>query len=417
MNNFKSLPRIIIALPITNELDLLPRLLSDISNQVIQPEEVVICVNQPDHWWADANNQHIVKANQESLNLLRKENRFKITLIDRSGSGLGWQGKQCGVGWARKTTMDLIADKASDTDIIVSLDADTSFGAEYLISVAQNLANHPGATGLSVPYYHRLTGTNESLDRAMLRYEIYMRCYAINLWRIGCPYSFTALGSAIAVPVWAYKKIQGMTPQKSGEDFYFLQKLRKYGPLLYWNEEKVYPETRFSERVFFGTGPALIKGVQGNWESYPIYSIAYFNEVKTTYSLFARLYDEDIQTPMTSFLETIFFGGFWKPLRRNSRTVENFIKACHQKVDALRILQYLKWRNQQEPGIAEEQLSEIIALSTQEIEHPAIVPDFQNFSFKFSPISQIDQIRDFLMTWEETFQRKHADNFNHIENK
>ena len=77
--------------------------------------------------------------------------------------------------------------------------------------------------GLAVPYYHKLIG--DATDRLILRYEIYMRCYLINLLRIQNPYAFTALGSAMAVTVRAYRKAGGLTPVKSGEDFYFLQNL------------------------------------------------------------------------------------------------------------------------------------------------------------------------------------------------
>ncbi len=417
MNCSISLPRIYIALPIMNESATMTSLLSDLKSQSIQPEEVVCCVNQPEKWWDDPIKIQTCHQNQVSINILKAEHSIKITVIDRASSGLGWQGKQSGVGWARKMAMDLIASKASSTDIIVSLDADTAFGPDYLLSIARNLTIHPDATGLSIPYYHKFAGNDELLDRAMLRYEIYMRSYAINLWRIGSPYSFTALGSAIAIPVWAYKAIGGMTPKKSGEDFYMLQKLRKYGHLLYWNDEKVYPGTRLSDRVLFGTGPALIKGVQGDWSSYPIYSASHFDEVKVTYNLFARLFDENLQTPMTYFLESIFGSGFWQPLRKNARTAENFVKSCHQKVDALRILQYLRWRNQQEPGIAEERLIETIALSGKEVKSFELLMELNDFSFETSPISKINRIRDFLMKREETFQHNHADNFNNLENK
>lgn len=415
MNNTESLTGIFVAIPIVNELAVLPRLLNDLSNQNILPEEVVFCINQPDEWWNNPEKRHICLDNQNSIKLLRKESRFKIQIIDRSSPGSGWQGKQSGVGWARKTVMDIIAEKAADNDIIVSLDADTTFDREYFQSVARNLSDHPSATGLSVPYYHRLTGIDVALDRAMLRYEIYMRCYAINLWRIGSPFSFSALGSAIAIPLWAYKAIGGITPQKSGEDFYLLQKLRKYGPLLFWNEEKVFPATRFSDRVFFGTGPALIKGSKGDWSSYPIYRTSHFDEVRTTYDLFNRLYEQDFKTPMTNFLEMTFGEGFWQPLRKNARTVENFVKACHQKVDALRILQYLKWRNQQEPAAAEESLAEIITCLVNESGIQMVIPDLKNFSFKSSSLTDINQIRDFLVECEEGFQRNHANNFNQVE--
>jgi hypothetical protein len=407
-----SVPKIYIALPVMNELALLPRLLSDLSNQTLKPEEMVVCINQPDSWWKDPDKRQACQENQDTLDLLIPEHKFKLTLIDRCSPGSGWQGKQSGVGWARKTVMDYIIAKASDEDIIISLDADTTFSPGYLMSVAQNLASHPEATGLSIPYYHKLTGTDGLLDRAMLRYEIYMRCYAINLWRIGSPYSFSALGSAIAIPVWAYKAIGGMTPQKSGEDFYFLQKLRKFGPLLFWNEEKVFPETRLSDRVFFGTGPALIKGIKGEWSSYPIYSMFHFDEVRTTYGLFDQLFVKDISTPMSPFLETIFGQNFWQPLRKNSRTVERFVKACHQKIDALRILQYLKWKNEQYPSIAEEQLYILITWLCIETGLSDALPNLKYFSFDTSSVAHINCIRDFLMMKEESFQRKHADNFN-----
>jgi hypothetical protein len=414
MNSAKSLPKIYIALPVLNELTLLPRILSDLISQTIQPEEVVLCVNQPDNWWSDPDKKQICKANQDCISLITMETRIKINLIDRSSIGLGWQGKHCGVGWARKTTMDLIAQKAADHDIIISLDADTTFGTDYLQSVAKNLIEHPTATGLSIPYYHDLTGEDNTLDRAILRYEIYMRCYSINLLQIGSPYSFTALGSAIAMPVWAYKAIGGITPQKSGEDFYLLQKLRKLGPLLFWNEEKVYPATRLSDRVFFGTGPALIKGLKGDWDSYPIYSLLHFDEVRKTYDLFTHLFREDVQTPMTFFLEIVFGPYFWQPLRKNSRSLKSFVKACHQKIDALRILQYLKWREHQEPGIASERLIEMINRLSTDVEYNKGLPEMNNFSFEKSPIIQVNEIRDFLVRKEETLQRSHTENFKSI---
>jgi hypothetical protein len=189
---------------------------------------------------------------------------------------------------------------------------------------------------------------------AMLRYEIYMRNYNIQLMLINCPYAFTALGSAMVVPVWAYRAIGGMTPKKSGEDFYFLQKLRKYGHLLVWNREKVYPGTRFSDRVFFGTGPAMIRGRAGDWNSYPVYHQPFFNDIKNTFDLFPRLYeDPETPTPLDEFLKKVFGeGNPWKPILTNCRSREQFIRACQQKLDGLRILQYLK-SSQAESGLGD----------------------------------------------------------------
>ncbi len=411
MNQNKTLPGIFIALPIMDELDALPMFLSNLKKQSYPPDEVVVCINQPDNWWDDKEKAQVCRNNQACIRLLEAENDLHIKIIDRSSKGMGWQGKQLGVGWARKTAMDEIARKAGPGDVILSLDADTAFGPEYLGSIAQNLYDHPLATGLSVPYYHELTGMDDTLDRAMLRYEIYMRCYVLNLWRIGNPYSFSALGSAIALPVAAYNSIGGITPQKSGEDFYFLQKLRKFGPLLFWNAEKVFPGNRLSDRVFFGTGPALIKGIKGDWSSYPLYSTTHFDEIAETCSLFERLFEEDIPTPMSAFLETIFGTFFWHPLRKNARTRENFVKACYQKVDALRVLQFLKWRNQQQPGSAESRLKETISLLSDANAPLVRFSGLDHFSFKSSPLAQMNEIRDFLVQQEAHFQFLHFERF------
>jgi hypothetical protein len=93
-------------------------------------------------------------------------------------------------------------------------------------TVAEKLENSKNLLGIAIPYFHPLTGNNVN-DRLILRYEIYMRHYLNNMLEIGNPYAFTAIGSAMAAKVSAYRKVGGLTPVKSGEDFYFIQKLKK----------------------------------------------------------------------------------------------------------------------------------------------------------------------------------------------
>ncbi len=229
--------KIYIALPLMNEFENLSQLISDIRLQTYENVELWACVNQPDSWWEDAKKVLICKNNIKSIEYLNSINDLEINIIDKASKGKGWGTKNFGVGWARKTLMDEIAKKADKNDIIVTLDGDTTFKPNYISSVVKTIQNYPKAVALSVPYYHPLT-RDEETDRNILRYEIYMRYYSLNLWRINNPYNFTALGSAIAVPVWAYKRVRGITPHKSGEDFYFLLKLRKFGDIIQWNSEK-----------------------------------------------------------------------------------------------------------------------------------------------------------------------------------
>ena len=402
-------PKLHIAIPLIDELHNLPALIHDIGQQDYTNFKAYFCVNQPDIWWDDPEKKEVCKRNVESIEYLKNNSNFPCHVIDKCSRGEGWKGKQLGVGWARKTVMDALLAEADENDIIITLDGDTTFNIGYFRSIIDNFQENPDAVGLSVPYYHKLSGS-EAEDKSILRYEIYMRNYAINLWRINCPYHFTALGSAMAVPVKSYKAIGGMSPKKSGEDFYFLQKLTKYGRLMTWNDEKVYPAARFSDRVFFGTGPAMIKGSEGNWESYPIYHHSLFEIVKETYAAFDALFEKNIETPMDGFIKEVFKqDDIWSPLRKNSKTLKQFRRACRDKIDALRILQFLK-QTQQEHDLGNEDCLLDYFKSWQ--------PDILNtleflrkgFTFEELSISQLDTLRNVLVEIEEHYQKT-----NHIE--
>lgn len=403
----KKTPAIFIALPVLCEHENLPAFLNNLQAQDYAGTiNLYVCVNQPDEWWDKPEKIDICLDNANSLEMLTSLQDQDIHIIDRSSKGKGWMGRQHGVGFARREVMQAIIQQANDNDVIISLDADTTFNKSYVSSVVKNLVANPEATALSVPYYHHLTG-NEIADRAILRYEIYMRCYAINMLRIGSPYAFTALGSAIALTVKSYKSIGGITPKMSGEDFYFLQKLRKKGPLLLRNEEKVYPAARFSDRVYFGTGPAMIKGASGDWESYPVYPHSWFDEVKQTYQLFPQLFMKDQITPLDEFLAEAFPGeNIWEKLRKNSSTAEKFVLACHQKFDGLRVLQYLKWRQRKTPVADEKSLFGFLSEHFPDANILSILPGMKDFNFVTLPLETMNRIRELLVYKEEMLLRE-----------
>ena len=395
-------PHIFVCIPAINERDYLPQTLDCLALQDDASFSVSVCVNQPDAWWEDPVQRDICINNQETLEMLQQRGDLKLHIIDRSSKGKGWDLKDSGVGRARRCLIDETIKSAKPDDIIVSLDADTTFDPDYLSSVRKTLALHTKASALSVPYYHLLTEDSRA-NRAILRYEIYMRNYAINLHRIQCPYNFTALGSAMALRVSTYRKIGGITPKKSGEDFYFLQKLRKYGPILNYNPVKVHPAARFSNRVFFGTGPAMIKGDSGDWDSYPIYSHRLFDLVGETIRLFPLLFEKDHETPMTGFLQEIFKSNdLWSALRANFPDRDQFVRACHEKADALRILQYLKTQQKEIPGSDEEHLQAFF--SQHYPDALALIP--HDFSFAHSNIETLDALRNFLFETEDRIQQE-----------
>lgn len=335
-------PHLYIALPVLNEFSQLTGFLQSLESQPLTDFELIVCVNQYDDWWDDAVKRKACEDNLKSLSLLQQWQKFPVKVIDNSSPGRGWAAKKGGVGRARKTIMDAIASVGDDRDIMVSMDADTVYPADYLSAIDTCFRKNPTFLGLALPYFHPLTGEQEN-DRLLLRYEIYMRYYALNMIRINNPYRFSALGSAMAFPVWAYRKVGGLTPVQSGEDFYFLQKLVKNGPIGYIASTTAYPSSRFSDRVNFGTGPALIKGRAGDWDSYPFFPSGLFDKVGETFNLFPGLFEGDLPTPMDDFLiKTFKTEHLWEPLRNNYKDLGNFVKACMNKIDGLRILQFLK---------------------------------------------------------------------------
>lgn len=337
-----------IAVPLMDEFDNLDNLLGCLRNQRYNNFTTYFCVNQPESWHVSDNRwqRQVVENNRQTIERLSNTTDLDIVVIDRSSKGFGWAEKRKGVGWARKVLMERITAERGDDEVVVSLDADTQFDCNHLASVVCVFEHNPTLSAISVPYYHPLAG-DEAVDRRLLRYECYMRHYMINMLEIGSPYAFTALGSAMAFTVVAYKKAGGITPLQGGEDFYLMQKFVKTGSVMVGGEDVehliVRPQGRLSRRVPFGTGPAVAMNLEEQHRKYPFYAKEAFIKVKATYDWFPNLFDTDVETPMTAFLkEQLKTTDPWGPLRKNFKKRDLFVRACKEKVDGLRILQFLR---------------------------------------------------------------------------
>ncbi len=389
-------PTIYVALPVLNESDNIVKLIDCLSLQSYSNFKLIVCVNQYDSWWGILDKVAQCEDNVVSLKLLKSVKYIYIEILDHSTKGLGWSDKKGGVGWARKTIMDYIASKANKNDIIVSIDADTYYPTDYLQSIVDFFNENKDVCGLAVPYYHNLN--NDDTDRLILRYEIYMRYYLLNMMRINNPYDYTALGSAMAFPVWAYIKVGGLTPVASGEDFYFLQKLVKHSKIGVWSNSVAYPSPRYSNRVLFGTGPALIKGQSGDWSSYPHYHYSLFDKVGETYNIFGELFkNAELTTPLDEFLKSqTNTNNIWSPLLSNYKDQKNFILACANKVNGLRILQYLR-KQHENVELCDEDIiyNYLLTYYNDEIDDK-LLNDVKNMNYQESSIEMLNELRDFL---------------------
>ena len=401
-----------VAVPVLNEPDTLLKCLEGLRAQNYSLIELWFCVNQPESWHTCADRQTICHTNQESLQLLQSQPGLHV--IDKCSPGNGWDDKKAGVGLARKTLMDQIAETASPSDLILSLDADTWCPPDYVADAVQVFTSHPATIALAAPYYHRLTGDTR-LDTAMLRYELYLRYYTLNMWRIGSPYNYTALGSAICLPVKEYRRMGGMSPRSSGEDFYFLQQLTKLGRVRHWIPSAVYPATRTSDRVPYGTGHALsLKRDGAGGHRYPLFSHEHFDDVGQTLNGLKDCYDTSKELPLTDFLKSqLNTDDPWATLRANHNTPERFLRACHERLDGLRTLQYLKAAYTLNP------IDDTTALIhwMKRTDHPStFTTDLEHWSRELTrhpleeqTVHSLDRLRNLLRDMEHHYRKRDDD--------
>lgn len=404
----------------------LPERLLELNRQSLLPQTVCVCVNQPQAYYTDGLVQHrqVCQCNQEVYRQLQQMNAegrfaFRLVLIDRFSPQNAWNGKHFGVGWARKTAMDFIAREAgadAGTDILVCADADTDYPENYLQDIQKQFDRFPRAVALANPYYHVVdtgeTPLDEARQKAMLHYEVYMRSYALNMSLSGHPYAFTAVGSSMACRLRDYLKIGGISPFKSGEDFYFLQKLAKTGDVIIDSPSVSNPSPRLSGRVFFGTGPALRKGLENRWESYPVYPRQLFERMREAYAALPALFKADSPPAALDFWSGSFGPGWWVSIRQNSGgREEQFVRACKEKFDALRSLQFLKASYRQDDADDWRNLSQLcLDLCDRLLRNGQIMylcrPQNRHSLAELS-LQEWKQLRDYLFACERQWQGTH----------
>jgi len=200
--------------------------------------------------------------NQKTLKFLndagRKfKNRLRLHWIDAASPGMELEGKG-GVGKARKTGMDAVLNHldSNDASLIFCLDADTLVSPNYLSAAFGHFRKNQNSSGAVFRFEHR-KGSSETEENAIVSYELFMRYYVEALKFAASPYAYHALGSAIVCQASSYVKAGGMRDKNAGEDFYFLQALRKTGLVRQIDDACVYPAARASDRVPFGTGASV----------------------------------------------------------------------------------------------------------------------------------------------------------------
>lgn len=242
-----------VVIPVLGEMATLPELLPQLADNRFL---VVLVINEQ----ADSPVEYR-RENRELLGWLATRRPENIFWLDYTENHIA----PPGVGTARKIGLDaalgVVADFSNAHEkLLFSLDGDTLVDGGYFEAALSAFAGHPSWSGAIFDFVHR--PVPEDTSGAIRIYENYLRHYRDGLARAGSPYAYIPIGSAMVARCDAYIKCGGMRSRAGGEDFYFLQALRKTGGIGEINGAKVYPSGRISARVPFGTGPGLRKIIE-----------------------------------------------------------------------------------------------------------------------------------------------------------
>lgn len=192
----------------------------------------------------------------ENLPLYRLGRQAELMLLDLEQTRGPCPAAE-GVGLARKSGCDLAlawhSRGALSSPWICSTDADATLPADYFQRLAAVSEDH---AAVCWPFLHRPMG-NPRLDDACARYELRLHHYVLGLEYAGSPYAFHTLGSCISIHAEHYAMVGGFPRRNAAEDFYLLNKLAKTGPIARITGTCLQLESRPSDRVPFGTGPAV----------------------------------------------------------------------------------------------------------------------------------------------------------------
>jgi hypothetical protein len=289
------------------------------------------------------------------------ESGLNLGTVDASTPGNELPDKHAGVGYARKTGMDLALTKFDYSNdkkkIIICLDADCTVDNNYLTEIVENF-NKRNLNAAYVDYEHTLP-SDEIEKSAAITYEIFLRYYTLMLKYTDSPYAYQTIGSTMVCTAEFYCRAGGMNKKKAGEDFYFLEKLRKQTDIKLIPGAKVRPAGRISWRVPFGTGRSIKEFCnsvkeKGNAESeLSVYNPIIFELLKEWN---AKYYDDcnrDLEKILKSagsvhegiwkFLEEQEFPVAWKRITNNTIKPEQINKQKFLWLDAFRTMKLIHY--------------------------------------------------------------------------
>ncbi len=330
---------------------------SIINNTQFNGHLLILVINQPaiNHYQLTTNTkklltwvgqQFIVQWKNDGLALYENPQGMDILLVDTYSKDKCIDPKY-GVGLARKIGNDIALKLIHSNNItspwLFNSDADVALPDTYFAISRHFLSS---AACYLYPYQHTQTG-NKELDLAMSQYQNYLNHYVEGLKAVGSYYAWHSLGSILCINANHYAMVRGFPKRSAGEDFHILNKLTKVGKIQQLAKPVIEIETRLSDRVPFGTGPALNDILNNQPKRH--FKAENFQLLQQWLECWGELWNTkalpELDSRIVEFINDNNIQALIGHSFKQSQSEKAFIRHMHVGFDALKTLQFLKYMN------------------------------------------------------------------------
>ena len=351
----------VLIIPAYNESSAFLRRLEQTS--FIQCEQllVIVVINQPDQLAATTRlNQRLIRYSSDITSNIEKTPHpiHYLTVYKEIPS-------KEGVGYARKLGCDIALTLMQEGCIawgwLHCTDADAALPINYFLvpkpddkkSALTYQFKHTFHTAFA---HSKMSWAQNKIERATVRYEESLQYYEAGLAYAQSPYAYPTIGSCLAINPEYYAQARGFPRRSAGEDFYLLNKLAKLAVIVK-ADPTIILKPRASQRVPFGTGPAIQK--QYSSTVYLDYDPAVFQALRTWLQEMPKLYNAIQNTSSTSLstlikaqhihIENVSYQALFSldvdkllsHIQKQAKSCEQALRMSHEWFDAFRTLKFI----------------------------------------------------------------------------
>ncbi len=350
----------VLIIPAYNESSAFIRRLEQTPFTQCQKLLVIIIVNQSDHF-ADATrlNKRLIHYSTSIAGNIEKTPPVHYLPVYKTIPS------KEGVGYARKLGCDIALTLMQEGHIawgwLHCTDADATLPINYFLvpkpddkkSALTYQFKHTFHTAFT---HSKMSWAQNKIERTTVRYEESLRYYEAGLAYAQSPYAYPTIGSCLAINPEYYAQARGFPRRSAGEDFYLLNKLAKLAVIV-TAAPTIILKPRASQRVPFGTGPAIQK--QYSCTVYLDYDPAVFQALRTWLQEMPKLYNAIQNTSSTSLstlikaqhihIESVSYQALFSldvdkllsHIQKQAKHCEQALRMSHEWFDAFRTLKFI----------------------------------------------------------------------------